>query len=99
MHFLMQLTETATLLDALAIVSSLLILLFLMRNRRQYGSLVIDGITAGGKHDAPVPQRIFWAVMEGMIAGALLFKFGQDLHCLIPLRFCQYLTQFVLDAQ
>jgi hypothetical protein len=43
MHFLMQLTETATLLDALAIVSSLLILLFLMRNRRQYGSLVIDG--------------------------------------------------------
>jgi hypothetical protein len=43
MHFLMKLTETATLLDALAIVSSLLILLFLMRNRRQYGSLVIDG--------------------------------------------------------
>jgi hypothetical protein len=43
MHFLMQLTETATLLDVLAIVSSLLILLFLMRNRRQYGSLVIDG--------------------------------------------------------
>ena len=43
MHFLMQLTETATLLDVLAIVSSLLLLLFLMRNRRQYGSLVIDG--------------------------------------------------------
>ena len=43
MHFLMQLTEAATLLDALAIVSSLLILLFLMRNRRLYGSMVIDG--------------------------------------------------------
>jgi len=43
MPLLMQLTEAATLLDALAIVSSLLILLFLMRNRRQYGSLVIDG--------------------------------------------------------
>lgn len=43
MHFLMQLTETATLLDVLAIVSSLLIFLFLLRNRRQYGSLVIDG--------------------------------------------------------
>jgi hypothetical protein len=43
MHLLMQLTESATLLDALAIVSSLLILLFLMRNRRLYGSLVIDG--------------------------------------------------------
>ena len=43
MHLLMQLTEAATLLDALAIVSSLLIVLFLIRNRRQYGSLVIDG--------------------------------------------------------
>lgn len=40
------------------------------------GSLVIDSITAGGKLDAPVPQRIFWAVMEGLIAGALLFGGG-----------------------
>jgi BCCT family betaine/carnitine transporter len=36
------------------------------------GSLVIDSITAGGKLDAPVPQRIFWAVTEGVIAGVLL---------------------------
>jgi BCCT family betaine/carnitine transporter len=41
------------------------------------GSLVIDSITAGGKLDAPVPQRIFWAVMEGLIAGALLFGGGK----------------------
>lgn len=41
------------------------------------GSLVIDSITAGGKMDAPVPQRIFWAVMEGLIAGALLFGGGK----------------------
>jgi len=41
------------------------------------GSLVIDSITAGGKLDAPVPQRIFWAVMEGVIAGALLFGGGK----------------------
>jgi betaine/carnitine transporter, BCCT family len=41
------------------------------------GSLVIDSITAGGKLDAPVPQRIFWAVMEGTIAGALLFGGGK----------------------
>jgi BCCT family betaine/carnitine transporter len=40
------------------------------------GSLVIDSITAGGKLDAPVPQRIFWAAMEGVIAGALLFGGG-----------------------
>jgi BCCT family betaine/carnitine transporter len=42
------------------------------------GSLVIDSITAGGKFDAPVPQRVFWASMEGLIAGALLFGGGAD---------------------
>ena len=42
------------------------------------GSLVIDSITAGGKLDAPVPQRVFWAVMEGVIAGALLYGGGKE---------------------
>jgi BCCT family betaine/carnitine transporter len=36
------------------------------------GSLVIDTITAGGKVDAPVSQRIFWCIFEGAVAGVLL---------------------------
>jgi len=40
------------------------------------GSLVIDSITAGGKVDAPKPQRIFWALIEGAIAIALLLGGG-----------------------
>lgn len=40
------------------------------------GSLVIDSITAGGKVDAPVPQRVFWAVIEGVVAIALLLGGG-----------------------
>ena len=40
------------------------------------GSLVIDAITAGGKVDAPKPQRIFWAIIEGAIAIALLLGGG-----------------------
>lgn len=40
------------------------------------GSLVIDSITAGGKVDAPKPQRVFWAVIEGVIAIALLIGGG-----------------------
>ena len=40
------------------------------------GSLVIDTITAGGKVDAPVPQRIFWATFEGLVAIALLLGGG-----------------------
>ncbi|MDF1530486.1 MAG: BCCT family transporter, partial [Sedimenticola sp.] len=42
------------------------------------GSLVIDSITAGGKIDAPVPQRIFWATTEGAIAAALLWIGGTE---------------------
>ncbi len=40
------------------------------------GSLVIDTITAGGKVDAPVPQRVFWAIIGGVIAIALLLGGG-----------------------
>src|SRR5690554_2113710 len=40
------------------------------------GSLVIDTITAGGKINAPVGQRVFWAVLEGVLAIALLLGGG-----------------------
>nr|WP_228041192.1 BCCT family transporter [Nodosilinea sp. LEGE 07088] len=40
------------------------------------GSLVVDSITSGGKLESPVPQRIFWAVTEGVVAAALLLGGG-----------------------
>ncbi len=40
------------------------------------GSLVIDVISAGGKVDAPLPQRVFWAVFEGLVAIALILGGG-----------------------
>lgn len=40
------------------------------------GSLVIDGLTSGGKLDAPVGQRIFWASTEGIVAAVLLLGGG-----------------------
>lgn len=40
------------------------------------GSLVIDSITSGGKLDAPVGQRIFWAISEGAVAATLLIGGG-----------------------
>jgi BCCT family betaine/carnitine transporter len=55
----------------------LLVLVFFVTSSDS-GSLVIDSITAGGKIDAPVPQRVFWAVMQGLIAGALLFGGGKE---------------------
>ncbi|MGR3362043.1 MAG: BCCT family transporter, partial [Paracoccus sp. (in: a-proteobacteria)] len=40
------------------------------------GSLVIDTIAAGGKVNAPIPQRIFWCSFEGLVAIALLLGGG-----------------------
>ena len=40
------------------------------------GSLVIDTITAGGKINAPIPQRAFWAVLQGVVAISLLLGGG-----------------------
>ena len=54
----------ATLTSAIGIV---LVLVFFITSSDS-GSLVIDAITAGGKVDAPVVQRIFWVVIEGVVA-------------------------------
>jgi len=40
------------------------------------GSMVIDIITAGGNPDPPVPQRLFWAIAEGLVAAVLLLGGG-----------------------
>ncbi|MDO6561937.1 BCCT family transporter [Amphritea sp. 1_MG-2023] len=60
--------------SALAII---LVLVFFITSSDS-GSLVIDSITAGGKVDAPVPQRIFWAVLQGLIAAVLLYGGGAE---------------------
>jgi choline/glycine/proline betaine transport protein len=41
------------------------------------GSLVVDSLTSGGKVDAPVGQRIFWALTEGAVAAVLLYGSGE----------------------
>ena len=64
----------STLLSVTAIV---LVLVFFITSSDS-GSLVIDSITAGGKLDAPTPQRIFWATIEGAIAAALLWIGGTE---------------------
>ena len=63
--------------DALSILSIVLVLVFFVTSSDS-GSLVIDSITAGGKIDAPVPQRIFWATIEGVIAGVMLWIGGKE---------------------
>ncbi|MGM0403073.1 MAG: BCCT family transporter, partial [Thermodesulfobacteriota bacterium] len=40
------------------------------------GSMVIDIITSGGNPDPPVLSRLFWAIMEGVVASVLLIGGG-----------------------
>jgi betaine/carnitine transporter, BCCT family len=74
---LFQMLDNLPLTNIASFIGIVLVLVFFVTSSDS-GSLVIDSITAGGKLDAPVPQRIFWAAMEGLIAGALLFGGGSD---------------------
>ena len=59
--------------NILSLIAVVLVLVFFITSSDS-GSLVIDSITAGGKVDAPIPQRVFWAFMEGgAISTALPF--------------------------
>jgi choline/glycine/proline betaine transport protein len=57
------------------ILATLLVVTFFVTSSDS-GSLVIDHLTSGGKHDVPKVQRIFWAVTEGVVAAALLIGGG-----------------------
>ena len=63
--------------SVLSVVSIGLIMVFFITSSDS-GSLVIDSITSGGKVDAPVPQRVFWALMGGAIAAVLLWVGGTE---------------------
>lgn len=56
-------------------IALILIVIFFVTSSDS-GSLVIDTITAGGKMDAPVVQRVFWCTLEGLVAIALLLGGG-----------------------
>lgn len=59
----------------LSVVGIVLVTVFFVTSSDS-GSLVVDHLTSGGKLDSPVPQRVFWAVMEGVVAATLLIGGG-----------------------
>ncbi|MFV8405614.1 BCCT family transporter [Vibrio harveyi] len=58
-----------------SIVGIILVVVFFITSADS-GSLVIDTIAAGGKVDAPTPQRVFWCTFEGLVAIALMLGGG-----------------------
>ena len=66
----------ATVIATISGIIALLVIITFFVTSSDSGSLVIDIITAGGKTNPPVAQRIFWAVTEGVVAAALLVGGG-----------------------
>jgi betaine/carnitine transporter, BCCT family len=67
--------EALPLASITSLIGIVLVVVFFVTSSDS-GSLVIDTITAGGKTDAPLPQRVFWCVIEGLVAIALLLGGG-----------------------
>ncbi|APR03223.1 BCCT family transporter [Thauera chlorobenzoica] len=70
-----------TMLDALPLASitsflAIVLVVVFFVTSSDSGSLVIDVIAAGGKVDAPLPQRVFWCAFEGLVAIALILGGG-----------------------
>jgi choline/glycine/proline betaine transport protein len=57
---------------ALISVAATLVIISFFVTSSDSGSLVIDIITSGGHPDPPIPQRLFWAILEGVVAAVLL---------------------------
>ncbi len=72
---LFSMLDTLPLSQITSLVAIVLVVVFFVTSSDS-GSLVIDTIAAGGKVDAPVPQRVFWCVFEGLVAIALLLGGG-----------------------
>lgn len=62
----------------LSIIAILLVLSFFVTSSDS-GSLVVDNITSGGKLNTPIPQRVFWACTQGIVAGMLLIIGGTEI--------------------
>ncbi|MEO1641911.1 MAG: BCCT family transporter [Pseudomonadota bacterium] len=55
---------------------AIILLIVFITTSADSGALVVDTITSGGKTDAPIIQRVFWACLLGLTASALLYGGG-----------------------
>ena len=85
---LFRMLEALPLAGVTSIIGIVLVIIFFVTSSDS-GSLVIDTITAGGKLDAPVTQRVFWCAFEGIVAITLLVSGG-----LVALQTASLVTGF-----
>jgi len=58
-----------------SVIGIVLVVIFFVTSSDS-GSLVVDNLTSGGKLATPTSQRVFWAILEGILAGVLLLGGG-----------------------
>ncbi len=63
-------------LSALTSIVAMVVVVAFFVTSSDSGSLVVDMLASGGNTDPPVVQRVFWAVLEGLVAAALLLTGG-----------------------
>ena len=56
-------------------IATLLVIMFFVTSADS-GSLVVDMLTSGKQQGSPVWQRVFWAILQGVIAAVLLLAGG-----------------------
>lgn len=62
--------------SSLTSVLAIIVIISFFVTSSDSGSFVMDMITAGGKPNPPVHQKVYWAVLEGLVAAALLYGGG-----------------------
>jgi len=72
---LFNMLDALPLSEITSFIAIILVIVFFVTSSDS-GSLVIDVISAGGKVDAPTPQRVFWCTFEGLVAIALILGGG-----------------------
>ena len=67
--------ESYPLAQITSFIAILLVTIFFITSSDS-GSLVVDHLTSGGKLDSPVPQRVFWGLVQGACAATLMLGGG-----------------------
>ena len=72
---LFQFFENMPFASITSLIATTLVITFFVTSSDS-GSLVVDMLTNGGHDNSPLWQRVFWAVIEGVVAAALLLAGG-----------------------
>lgn len=72
---LFQFFENLPFSGIMSLLATLLVITFFVTSSDS-GSLVVDMLTSGGDGESPAWQRIFWAIIEGIVAATLLLAGG-----------------------